>query len=104
MDVESVVDEGPGLAFIVYPEAVSAMAISPFFSFMFFFMLCLLAISSICGDWEACIASVLDEFPKLRKKRGIVTIAACFFAFLMGLPLFHAVSFGNFIDLWRLGS
>jgi solute carrier family 6 amino acid transporter-like protein 5/7/9/14 len=87
MDVESVVDEGPGLAFIVYPEAVSAMAISPFFSFMFFFMLCLLAISSICGDWEACIASVLDEFPKLRKKRGIVTIAACFFAFLMGLPM-----------------
>ena len=63
------------------------MAVSPLFSFMFFFMLCLLAISSICGDWEACIASILDEFPKLRKKRALVTIASCFFAFLMGLPM-----------------
>ena len=63
------------------------MAVSPLFSFMFFFMLCLLAISSICGDWEACIASILDEFPKLRNNRALVTIAACFFAFLMGLPM-----------------
>ena len=45
MEIDKVVDAGPGLAFIVYPEAVSAMAVSPLFSFMFFFMLVLLAIS-----------------------------------------------------------
>ena len=45
VDIDKVVDAGPGLAFIVYPEAVSAMTVSPLFSFMFFFMLVLLAIS-----------------------------------------------------------
>ncbi len=37
-DIEGVVTEGPGLAFIVYPEAVSLMDIPPLFSFLFFFM------------------------------------------------------------------
>ena len=87
LDIAGVVDDGPGLAFIVYPEAVSAMALSPFFSFIFFFMLCLLAISSVCGDWEAVIGSILDEYPNLRNKRAMVTIISCFFAFLMGFPM-----------------
>merc|ERR1712024_400278 len=78
MPVDSVVDAGPGLAFIVYPEAVSAMVVSPLFSFFFFFMLCLLAISSVCGSWEAFIAAIMDEFPQLRTKRVWVMIGSCF--------------------------
>ena len=77
----------PGLAFIVYPEAVTAMEISPLFSFLFFFMLTLLAISSVCGSWEAFITAVLDEFPSLKKKRVIVMIVSCFIAFLAGFPI-----------------
>ena len=85
--VSEVVEAGPGLAFMVYPEAVSAMAAAPFFSFMFFFMLCLLAISSVCGSWEPLIASIMDEFPSLRKKRVIVMIASCLIAFIAGFPI-----------------
>ena len=85
--VSEVVEAGPGLAFIVYPEAVSAMAAAPFFSFMFFFMLCLLAISSVCGSWEPLIASITDEFPSLRKKRVLVMIGSCTIAFLAGFPI-----------------
>lgn len=87
MPVESVIDAGPGLAFVVYPEAVSTMDISPLFSFLFFFMLILLAISSVCGSWEALIASILDEFPSLRKQRVKVMIVSCSCAFLAGLPI-----------------
>ena len=87
MAIDKVVDAGPGLAFIVYPEAVSAMAVSPLFSFMFFFMLTLLAISSVCGSWEAMISAVMDEIPYLKTKRVWVMIASCTFAFLMGVPM-----------------
>ncbi len=87
MPVESVIDAGPGLAFIVYPEAVTAMAISPLFSFMFFFMLVLLAISSVCGSWEALVASIMDEFPALRERRILVMVGSCTVAFLAGFPI-----------------
>ena len=87
VDVADVITAGPGLAFIVYPEAVTVMDVSPLFSFMFFFMLILLAISSVCGSWEAFIASIMDEFPKLRNKRIKVMIISCFVAFLAGLPI-----------------
>lgn len=87
VDVGSVIEGGPGLAFIVYPEAVTVMDVSPLFSFMFFFMLILLAISSVCGSWEAFVASILDEFPKLRNQRVKVMIVTCFIAFLAGIPI-----------------
>ena len=86
-DVADVIDTGPSLAFIVYPEAVSGMVAAPFFSCMFFLMLCLLGISTVCGTWEPLIASIMDEFPSLRKKRVLVMVVTCFMAFLAGLPI-----------------
>jgi SNF family Na+-dependent transporter len=87
VDVADVITAGPGLAFIVYPEAVTVMDASPLFSFLFFFMLILLAISSVCGSWEAFIASIMDEFPKLRNKRVLIMVVSCFVAFLAGIPI-----------------
>ncbi len=87
VEIADVITAGPGLAFVVYPEAVTVMDVPPLFSFMFFFMLILLAISSVCGSWEAFIASILDEFPKLRNQRVKVMIISCFVAFLAGLPI-----------------
>ncbi len=86
-DIDEVVTEGPGLAFIVYPEAVSNMVAAPFFSFLFFFMLNLLAMSSVCAQWEALIAAIIDEFPQLKAKRVILLISTCFGAFLCGVPM-----------------
>ena len=85
--MEDVITEGPGLVFQTYPEAITLMPHPPTFNFLFFLMLCLLAMSSIVGGWEPIVAAVLDEFPKLREKRSLVYIASCVFAFIGGLSM-----------------
>ena len=50
-------------------------------------MLILLGISSSSCGWEVLIASITDEFPRLRKKRVTVMIFSCFAAFLLGFPI-----------------
>lgn len=44
--IDEVADEGPGLAFIVYPQALSLMPFSPLWSIMFFLMLFLLGLGT----------------------------------------------------------
>ena len=46
LSVEDVAQGGPGLAFVVYPTAVSLMPYAPFWAFAFFFMLVLVGIDS----------------------------------------------------------
>ena len=87
MDIEDVITEGPGLVFQTYPEAITLMPHPPTFNFLFFLMLCLLAMSSIVGMWEPTVAAFLDEFPKLRQRRSLVYIASCVFAFLGGISM-----------------
>ncbi len=87
LPIDKVVDQGPGLAFIVYPEAVASFPVAPLFNFMFFFMLVLLAMSSVCAQWEATIAAIMDEFPSLRSKRVLLLVVTCFLAFLGGFPI-----------------
>ena len=83
--IETVITEGAGLTFQAYPEAIASMPVAPLFSFLFFFMLCLLAMSSIVGTWEPTVAAVLDELPRLRKYRSLVYIISCVIAFLGGV-------------------
>ena len=87
VSIEDVIQSGPGLAFIVYPEAISLMDVPPLFSFLFFFMLVLLAISSICATWEGMIGTVMDEFPVLRGHRLKVMIVSCAIGFLSGVSM-----------------
>ena len=49
VEVKDVAAEGPGLVFIVYPEAIATFPGAPFFSVMFFLMLLTLGLdSSVC--------------------------------------------------------
>jgi SNF family Na+-dependent transporter len=83
--VEDVVTEGTGLAFQAYPEALAIMYPGPLFSFLFFFMLCLLAMSSVSGSWEPVVAAIFDDLPALRKHKSAVYFGACLFGFLGGV-------------------
>lgn len=57
--------KGPGLVFIVYPEAIATMKGSVFWSIIFFLMLITLGLDSTFGGLEAMITALCDEYPKV---------------------------------------
>ncbi|XP_002733078.1 sodium- and chloride-dependent glycine transporter 1-like [Saccoglossus kowalevskii] len=97
-EVKDVVDSGPGLAFVAYPEALSRLPISPLWSVIFFFMLVTLGIDSMFVIVETVITALLDEFKCLSRKRKVMRtvlpILYCTCAFIVGLP--HVTRAGLF--------
>ncbi|XP_072015113.1 sodium- and chloride-dependent glycine transporter 1-like [Amphiura filiformis] len=76
-DVENVVSQGFGLAFVAYPEAVARMPAGPFWSICFFFMLIILGLDSQFVGLEILITGVTDMFPRLRRYKQHVTASYC---------------------------
>ncbi|CAG0881434.1 unnamed protein product [Darwinula stevensoni] len=84
--IEKVVSQGPGLAFIVYPEAVSRLPISPLWAFLFFSMLFSVGLGSQFGLFECVISAVVDEFPRLRPHKSLFMFLMCCVLLLLGIP------------------
>ncbi|XP_056393944.1 sodium- and chloride-dependent neutral and basic amino acid transporter B(0+)-like isoform X1 [Hyla sarda] len=85
--VSEVVDEGFGLAFIAYPDALAKLPISPLWSILFFCMLLALGLDSQFALIETLTTTIQDVFPALMKKMRIpLTAAICAMLFLLGLP------------------
>ncbi|XP_064169085.1 sodium- and chloride-dependent glycine transporter 2-like isoform X1 [Anguilla rostrata] len=86
--IEKVADEGPGIAFVVYPEALTRLPLSPFWAIIFFLMLLTLGLDTMFATIETIVTSVSDEFPKyLRKHKPIFTLVCCLCFFILGFPM-----------------
>jgi len=69
--IEDVADQGPGLVFEVYPQAVATLPGSQFWSVIFFFMLIMLGMDSAMGGLECVITGLMDEYQEFFRKRRI---------------------------------
>ena len=87
VEVKDVVAEGPGLAFIAYPEAVTRLPVSPLWSFLFFMMLVTLGLDSQFTMTENLTTAVMDQWPHLRKNKSLVVIVTSIIGFILGLTM-----------------
>uniref|UniRef100_H2SKA2 Transporter n=1 Tax=Takifugu rubripes TaxID=31033 RepID=H2SKA2_TAKRU len=72
--------EGPGLAFIMYSEAIMNMPLPQLWSVLYFIMLLLLGVGSMLGNITA-IVTPLRDFKVISKMSSLV----CVFCLLLGL-------------------
>uniref|UniRef100_A0A669BAN0 Transporter n=1 Tax=Oreochromis niloticus TaxID=8128 RepID=A0A669BAN0_ORENI len=85
VEVKDVATEGPGLVFVIYPEAISTLLGSTFWAIVFFIMLLTLGIDSAMGGMEAVLTGLSDDFKILKRNRKLFTFATAFGTFLVAL-------------------
>ncbi|XP_063596252.1 sodium-dependent dopamine transporter-like [Penaeus indicus] len=83
--INEVADQGPGLVFVVYPEAIATMPGSTFWAIIFFMMLLTLGLDSSFGGSEAVITALSDEFPIIGRNRKAFVAILFTFDFFVGL-------------------
>jgi NSS family neurotransmitter:Na+ symporter len=82
-DISHTVKSGPGLAFVVFPAALSKLPGAPFFSVLFFITLLSLGIDSAFSIVEAIISAIDDKFDnKVSRKK--ITLFVCLIGFILG--------------------
>lgn len=108
-NVEDVVQEGPGLVFIIYPQGFSEMPASQFFAFLFFIMLIFLGIDSQFAGVEVVVTAIQDHFAlqikKYLKRKELLVLIVCIVSFMAGLPniMQGGIYFFQLIDFYAAG-
>ncbi|KAL1493417.1 hypothetical protein ABEB36_011477 [Hypothenemus hampei] len=87
LPVVQVADDGPGLAFIAYPEAILRLPGSTAWSLMFFLMLFILGLGTQFAGIEAISCCILDKWHFIRKYKSYLNLAICFVCFLLAIPM-----------------
>lgn len=85
--IENVVSTGPGLVFVVYPEGLANMPISPLWGVLFFFMILTIGIDTQFAMMESVIVGFIDEYQKLKKHKMLFTLILCIIACIFGLSM-----------------
>ncbi|VUZ54515.1 unnamed protein product [Hymenolepis diminuta] len=90
--VDQVVESGPGLVFMVYPEALNQMPVSVLWSILFFLMLVSLGLGSELPYVETVLSSFQDEFRRYNflktwKSQFLFRVVLCSFNFLITIPM-----------------
>lgn len=85
--VDEVVQAGPGLAYLVYPEALSQLPFPNMWAVVFFVMLFTVGLDSQFATVEACMTAVSDIVPSMRRRKALLAFLTCSFFVLTGLIL-----------------
>ncbi|XP_061583219.1 solute carrier family 6 member 11a [Cololabis saira] len=88
VDISTVAESGPGLVFIVYPQAVTLLPWPQVWSVCFFLMIILLGIDSQFTGVESVMTSLTDVCPsQLRKgyRRELYLLMICAVCYTLGL-------------------
>ncbi|XP_059207829.1 sodium- and chloride-dependent GABA transporter ine [Centropristis striata] len=90
MPVSKLAVDGPGLVYIVYPQAFANMPVAQLWAVMFFFMLLCLGLDSEFAMVEVMVTSLMDQFYQnliqIFKRKELFVLAICGVAFLLGIP------------------
>ncbi|CAL8087088.1 unnamed protein product [Calicophoron daubneyi] len=84
VSVCDVIRDDPVLVFSIYPEALSTLPYSVFWSIMFFLMLLTLGLDSSFGGSEAVITALSDEYPVLARNRELFVLGLFSFYCILG--------------------
>ncbi|CAD5210795.1 unnamed protein product [Bursaphelenchus xylophilus] len=87
VEIDKVVQDGTALAFVAYPEALAWLPRPAIWSFLFFFMLFVLGLSSEFGLIEAVVTAWSDQIPFLNRHKGWSTFGMCYIMFACGLTM-----------------
>ena len=87
-DIVNLIQEGPALVFIVYPEAISHMPVPQLWSALFFLMLITLGLDSMFIVVEVIVTTIMDQYrKKLSSYKYMVVIGTCLTGFILGLSM-----------------
>ncbi|KAM3865997.1 sodium- and chloride-dependent GABA transporter 2-like [Diretmus argenteus] len=88
VDISTVAESGPGLAFIAYPQAAAMMPVPQLWAAFFFIMIIFLGLDSQFVYLEGLLTSTSDMYPSFfftGHRRKLLLLAICVVCFLVGL-------------------
>ncbi|XP_039998127.1 sodium- and chloride-dependent GABA transporter 2-like isoform X2 [Xiphias gladius] len=90
VDISTVAQSGPGLAFIAFPRAVAMMPLPQLWAVCFFLMIIMLGLDTQFVSLEALMTSVTDLYPHLIRRghrRELLLLFVCVVCYLIGLVM-----------------
>ncbi|KAF5405529.1 Sodium- and chloride-dependent glycine transporter 2 [Paragonimus heterotremus] len=91
------VQQGPGLAFVAYPQALTKLPAAAIWSVLFFLMLLTLGLDSQFSTLEAVTTGLTDRFPLVvGRHKTLFTLIVCIVEFLLGFILVTRAGFYYF--------
>ncbi|XP_033764407.1 sodium- and chloride-dependent taurine transporter-like [Pecten maximus] len=85
VDIEKVVEQGPGIAFMVYPEALSTLPLPQLWSVLFFIMLFTVGLDSQIVHIQLVAVGLMDRFKIFRDHETLTMAFLNLLSFIIGL-------------------
>ncbi|XP_052072978.1 sodium- and chloride-dependent glycine transporter 1-like [Mytilus californianus] len=85
LPIDKIVKSGPGIGFMAYPEALAHLPGQNVWSCLFFIMLLSVGLDSQFAICESAVGVFTDSFPRLRRRRSLITFLFCLLCFVLGI-------------------